>query len=77
MELPPLNSTEGAYWYLISLIVLTALVVGVYLVAVMAGLAPEPGRLISVGTADQPVVAVDGPIADTVNPPPAGPRPMQ
>lgn len=56
MDLPPLHSTEGAYWYLISLIVLAALVGAGYLAAVLAGLAPDPTRLIAVGPPLRPSV---------------------
>lgn len=46
MELPALTSIEGAYWYLISTIVVTAAVCGIYVAAVALGIAPEPSRLI-------------------------------
>lgn len=47
MEIPPLASTEGVYWYLISLLLGLALVFGLYVAAVRFGIAPPPTQLIS------------------------------
>jgi len=46
MEVPPLASVEGAYWYLITLILVLALVSGVYLAFAILGYLPDPTRLI-------------------------------
>jgi len=51
METPPLTSTEGAYWYLIGLIVLLALVSTLYIVGAILGVLPEPTRLVSLSPA--------------------------
>lgn len=45
MEIPPLNSLEGAYWYLISVIVLMSLAAALYFGAVAAGFAPDFSQL--------------------------------
>ncbi|MBX0288418.1 hypothetical protein [Haloarcula salinisoli] len=45
MEVPPLASTEGAYWYLIALILLLALASTLYIVGVMVGSLPDPSGL--------------------------------
>lgn len=46
MELPALASVEGAYWYLIGVILLLALVSAVYLLGALAGYLPDPTRLL-------------------------------
>lgn len=46
MEVPPLASVEGAYWYLIGLILLLALVSLVYLLGAILGYLPDPTRLV-------------------------------
>ncbi len=51
MEAPPLTSTEGAYWYLIGLILLLALVSLVYILGAVAGYLPDPTRLLALGSA--------------------------
>lgn len=47
MEVPPLASVEGAYWYLIALILLLALVSGAYLLGALLGYFPDPTGLVS------------------------------
>lgn len=46
MEIPPLTSTEGAYWYLIGLIALLAVLLGLYVAAAIRGYLPEPSGLL-------------------------------
>ena len=45
MEVPPLASTEGAYWYLIGLILLLALGSTLYIVGIAVGSLPDPSGL--------------------------------
>jgi len=47
MAVPSLTSVEDAYWYLIGLILLLALVSTMYLVGAMLGYLPGPTRLLS------------------------------
>lgn len=47
MDIPPLASTEGAYWYLISLLLGITLFFGLYIAAVELGVAPPPTRLVT------------------------------
>lgn len=51
MEVPPLASTEGAYWYLIGLILALALVSLVYLVGAILGYLPDPTGLVALAPA--------------------------
>jgi len=46
MALPAPTSVDGAYWDLISLIVVVSLAYGMYVVAALLGLAPDPGLLV-------------------------------
>lgn len=46
MALPAPTSVDGAYWYLISLIVVVALACGLYVAAAILGLVPDPGSLV-------------------------------
>lgn len=46
MEAPPLTSTEGAYWYLITLILVLAVVTALYFAGVVLGYLPEPTGLL-------------------------------
>jgi hypothetical protein len=48
MELPPVTSVEGAYWYLIGIIIVLALVSGVYLVGAILGYLPDPTGLVGI-----------------------------
>ena len=41
MELPPVNSVEGAYWYMIGLLLATALALALYVAGVSVGLLPD------------------------------------
>jgi|GEM_PF-2216884 hypothetical protein len=45
MEVPPLTSVEGAYWYLIALIGVLALLSTLYIVGIIAGSLPDPSGL--------------------------------
>ncbi|MDS0284621.1 hypothetical protein [Haloarcula onubensis] len=51
MEFPPLASTEGAYWYLIGLILLLALASSLYLVGAILGYLPDPTRVLYLAAA--------------------------
>jgi len=46
MEFPPLASVEGAYWYLIGLILIMALVSLLYLLGAILGFLPDPTGLV-------------------------------
>jgi len=45
MEVPPLTTVEGAYWYLIALIGILALASTLYIVGVLVGALPDPSSL--------------------------------
>jgi len=45
MEVPPLASVEGAYWYLIAIIAIMALASGLYILGVILGYLPDPPGL--------------------------------
>jgi len=47
MELPALTSTEDAYWYLITIIILLSLLSALYIAAVILGYLPDLPRLLS------------------------------
>jgi len=41
MRVPPIDTIEGAYWYIIGFVVGVALLCGLYLLATSAGLVPD------------------------------------
>jgi Mg2+ and Co2+ transporter CorA len=45
MELPPVDTFEGAYWYIMSVLIGLALLSLAYFVAADAGLVPDLARL--------------------------------
>ena len=45
MEVPPLTSVEGAYWYLIVIIAVLALLSTLYIVGIVVGSLPDPTSL--------------------------------
>lgn len=45
MELPPVNSVEGAYWYFIAMLVGVALLLALYIAGVSAGVVPDFSQL--------------------------------
>lgn len=47
MEVPPLTSVEGAYWYLIGLILVLALASTLYIAGIVVGVLPDPSSLFS------------------------------
>ena len=54
MEFPPLASVEGAYWYLIGLILIMALVSLLYLLGAILGFLPDPTGLVALAPARFP-----------------------
>lgn len=45
MELKPVNSVDGAYWYLIAVLVGIALLFSIFLAAMAAGIIPDVSTL--------------------------------
>jgi len=45
MEVPSLNTVEGAYWYLMAVLLGIVALVGLYMLGVVAGLVPGPAEI--------------------------------
>jgi hypothetical protein len=45
MEPPPLNTVEGAYWYLMAVLLGVVALLVLYVIGAMVGLVPDPTTL--------------------------------
>lgn len=45
MEIPPLNTVEGAYWYLMAVLLGIVALSGLYLLGAAIGVVPSPAEL--------------------------------